>query len=112
MSKQHLTSLAGTAVQPAPQRIRIVSPGAWALDEAEINSVVKVLKQRMFYRHWGDEVVGFEGEFAKRVGASYAVALNSGTSALMCAFIALDLKAGDEVTSELEGLGRLTVTLT
>ena len=36
----------------------------------------------------------FENEFAKKVGAKYAVATNNGTSALLCAFQALKEKMG------------------
>jgi len=39
----------------------------------------------------------FEGLFAKKVGAKYAVAVNSGTSALHLSFATLGLKPGDEV---------------
>lgn len=39
----------------------------------------------------------FENLFAKKVGAKYAVAVNSGTSALHLAFATLGLEPGDEV---------------
>jgi len=39
----------------------------------------------------------FENLFAKKVGAKYAVAVNSGTSALHLAFATLGLEKGDEV---------------
>lgn len=97
MSGQELALHGGAMARPGTQRVRIVSPGAWAFDQAEIDRVLEVLKHRIFYRHWGSEVAGFEKEFAQRLGASYAIALNSGTSALSCAFVALGVKAGDEV---------------
>ncbi|MEK7658939.1 MAG: DegT/DnrJ/EryC1/StrS family aminotransferase [Patescibacteria group bacterium] len=39
----------------------------------------------------------FENEFAKYVGRKYAIAVNSGTSALHLALLALDIKEKDEV---------------
>ena len=39
----------------------------------------------------------FERDFARRVGAPYAVAMNSGTSALHSAFFAVGVRPGDEV---------------
>lgn len=45
----------------------------------------------------GKAVVDFEEKFAKYVGAKYAIALNSGTDALVIAMKALGIKEGDEV---------------
>jgi perosamine synthetase len=45
----------------------------------------------------GPKVRQFEEEFGKAVGATHAVAVNSGTAALHLALEAIDLKAGDEV---------------
>jgi len=45
----------------------------------------------------GPEVENFEKEFARFCGAKYVLAVNNGTSALMLALLALDLKKGDEV---------------
>lgn len=45
----------------------------------------------------GPEVAGFEREFADFVGTAYAVALNTGTSALHLALLALGIGPGDEV---------------
>ncbi len=45
----------------------------------------------------GPEVAAFEKEFAALVGASYAVAVSSGTAALHLALMALDISEGDEV---------------
>jgi len=45
----------------------------------------------------GDFLEKFENLFAKKVGAKYAVAVNSGTSALHLAFATLGLKPGNEV---------------
>ena len=45
----------------------------------------------------GSEVAAFEAEFAAYCGASYAVGVNSGTSALHLAFLAAGIGPGDEV---------------
>jgi dTDP-4-amino-4,6-dideoxygalactose transaminase len=45
----------------------------------------------------GEEVSEFEKEFAAYCGVKYCVALNSGTSALHLALLALGVKPGDEV---------------
>jgi dTDP-4-amino-4,6-dideoxygalactose transaminase len=45
----------------------------------------------------GEEVAEFEKEFAAYCEAAYCVALNSGTSALHVALLALGVKPGDEV---------------
>ncbi|PIY59308.1 aminotransferase DegT [Candidatus Wolfebacteria bacterium CG_4_10_14_0_8_um_filter_37_11] len=45
----------------------------------------------------GDFLEKFENLFAKKVGAKYAVAVNSGTSALHLALATLGIKSGDEV---------------
>lgn len=45
----------------------------------------------------GKFVTDFENKFAKYIGVKYAVAVNSGTSALHLALLALGLKPGDEV---------------
>jgi dTDP-4-amino-4,6-dideoxygalactose transaminase len=45
----------------------------------------------------GREVAGLEEEFAAYCGVKYAIAVNSGTSALHLALLAAGIKAGDEV---------------
>lgn len=45
----------------------------------------------------GPKVAQFEKDISKVVNAKYAVAVNSGTAALHCCTLAIDLKPGDEV---------------
>jgi dTDP-4-amino-4,6-dideoxygalactose transaminase len=45
----------------------------------------------------GKEVAAFEGEFAAYCGAAHAIAVNSGTSALHLALLAMGVGPGDEV---------------
>lgn len=46
---------------------------------------------------WGEEVLGFEREFAAFVGTQYAVGTNSGMAALKVALLALGIGPDDEV---------------
>jgi len=45
----------------------------------------------------GDEVEGFEREFAKHNGSEYAIGVGSGTDALLIVLMSLGVKGGDEV---------------
>ncbi len=45
----------------------------------------------------GPRVKAFEDKFSKFIGAQYGIATSSGTTALLTAYMALGLKAGDEV---------------
>jgi len=64
--------------------------------EPEIRAALaEVLESGQFVL--GEEVANFEREFAAYVGAAHAVALNSGTSALHLALLALKVQPGDEV---------------
>ncbi len=58
-------------------------------------AVLRVLESSQFIL--GEEVAGFEREFATYCGATEAVAVNSGTSALHLALLAAGVGAGDEV---------------
>jgi dTDP-4-amino-4,6-dideoxygalactose transaminase len=62
----------------------------------EIDAAIsRVLESSQFVL--GEEVAGFEREFAKYCGASDCVAVNSGTSALHLALLAAGVGPGDEV---------------
>lgn len=65
------------------------------IEKAEISAVVKVLRSGNLAQ--GPEVKAFEEEFAKAHNASYAVAVNSGTSALHLSLLAAGVGPGDEV---------------
>jgi len=67
--------------------------GRQSISEEDIQAVVDVL--RSDYLTQGPSVPKFEQAVADRVGANYAVAVNSGTSALHIACLALGLGAGD-----------------
>jgi dTDP-4-amino-4,6-dideoxygalactose transaminase len=64
--------------------------------KAEIDAAIAgVLESSQFVL--GDEVAGFEREFAAYCGTKECVALNSGTSALHLALLAAGIGSGDEV---------------
>jgi dTDP-4-amino-4,6-dideoxygalactose transaminase len=58
-------------------------------------AVAKILESSQFVL--GEEVAGFEREFAAYCGAAQGIAVNSGTSALHLAFLAAGIGPGDEV---------------
>jgi dTDP-4-amino-4,6-dideoxygalactose transaminase len=61
----------------------------------EVNEIAEVLKSGWVMQ--GPKVKEFEGRVADYVGARYAVAASSGTTALHLALLALDIQKGDEV---------------
>ena len=65
------------------------------IDDDDIKAVTDVLKSDWITQ--GRKVNEFEYEFARYVGAKYAVAVNSGTAALHSACFAAGIKEGDEV---------------
>ena len=67
--------------------------GRQEVTEADIEAVVSVLKSDFLTQ--GPMVPAFEAAVAKEVGAKYAVAVNSATSALHLACLALGLGEGD-----------------
>ncbi|MBU0574540.1 MAG: UDP-4-amino-4,6-dideoxy-N-acetyl-beta-L-altrosamine transaminase [Candidatus Margulisbacteria bacterium] len=65
------------------------------IDEEDISAVAEAL--RSSYLTQGPAVANFENEVAGYCGAKYAVAVNSGTSALHAACFAAGISSGDEV---------------
>lgn len=73
-------------------KIPIASP---IIGDEEIEEVVKVLKSGFIAQ--GPKVAEFEGKFADFVGAKYAVATSSGTTALHVTLLSCEIGEGDEV---------------
>lgn len=69
--------------------------GKQTIDDEDIEEVVKTLKSPLITQ--GPKIEEFEKDIAKYCGAKYAVAFNSGTSALHGAYFALGIGKGDEV---------------
>ncbi len=62
---------------------------------AEAQAVMDVIKGKIIAQ--GDKVEQFEAKFAEYIGTKYAVACNSGTSALHISYLCSNLKPGDSV---------------
>jgi dTDP-4-amino-4,6-dideoxygalactose transaminase len=64
--------------------------------QAELQAaLVRVMKSGHFIL--GEEVSAFEAEVARYIGVKHAIGVSSGTDAILCALMALDLQPGDEV---------------
>jgi UDP-4-amino-4,6-dideoxy-N-acetyl-beta-L-altrosamine transaminase len=71
--------------------------GKQNIDQDDIDAVVEALQFSLITQ--GPRVEEFEARVAEYCGVKYAVAFNSGTSALHAAMYAAGVKAGDEVIS-------------
>ncbi len=60
-------------------------------------SAIHVLDNEMLVG--GESVIKFEEDFAKYVGTDYAISSNSGSSALLLTFYAVNVKIGDKVVA-------------
>lgn len=69
--------------------------GRQDIDEADIESVVEVLRSDWLTQ--GPRIEEFENRLATTVGAEHAVAVNSATSALHIACLALGLRSGGQM---------------
>ena len=65
-------------------------------DEHDVQKVSSVIRKGMYWAT-GPEIREFEKKAAEYVGVKYALALNSGTSALHVVLAAHDIRKGDEV---------------
>lgn len=74
---------------------KIIPYGKQNITEEDLKVVVETLQSD--YLTQGPRIAEFEKNFAKYVGAKYAVAVSNGTAALHLAAMALDVKAGDKV---------------
>jgi len=79
-------------------------PGAYLIGEEEKTEILEVLQYGHLSRYgnaddpgYRRKVVTFEKEFSKECGVAHAVAVSSGTGAIMAALAALDIGPGDEV---------------
>lgn len=91
----------GTPVRKTPLRARHFGPLYY--DESEWTFLKEVWQTRSPFRFWNfenqlpDKVATLEREFAQKMGVKYALAVNSGTTALEAALAALQVGPGDEV---------------
>lgn len=75
--------------------------GPQFFDKQEERALLEVLEQGSPFRYWGPgrpvKVQRFEENFARYMGARFALGVTSGTAALDCAVAGLGLGPGDEV---------------
>lgn len=71
--------------------------GRQSIDESDIQAVVETL--RSDYLTTGPKVDEFEDRLCELTGAKYAIAVNSGTAALHCAYYACGLGSGDTMVT-------------
>ncbi len=74
---------------------RFIPYGRQTISEDDINAVITVLRSQ--YLTQGPTVPAFEEAVAKKVAAKYGIAVNSATSALHIACLALGLGPGDQL---------------
>ena len=77
-------------------------PGAMEISDAEKRAVCEVLEEKVLFRYHGrpdgkGRVEEFEERLAGHMGAKHALAVNSGTSALIAGLVAAGIGPGDEV---------------
>ncbi len=77
-------------------------PGASMINAEEEQAALRVVESRRLFRLYGlgqapSQVAALEAAFAREVGTSWALGVNSGTSALCTALAALGVGPGDEV---------------
>jgi dTDP-4-amino-4,6-dideoxygalactose transaminase len=75
--------------------------GSAEIDQCEIDAVSGVLKKKRLFRFLGNEqeseAAQVEAWYKQRLGCQYALAVNGGTAALICAMYGLNVGPGDEV---------------
>jgi 8-amino-3,8-dideoxy-alpha-D-manno-octulosonate transaminase len=77
-------------------------PGGMEIGEEEVAAVTRVLRSKNVFRYYGvddgpQEVAAFEQEFSAHLGAKHTLAVNAGSSALICGLIGAGVGRGDEV---------------
>jgi 8-amino-3,8-dideoxy-alpha-D-manno-octulosonate transaminase len=88
---------------PAKQRPNPpMYPGGMSVGQEEEEAVLEVLHSKRLFRHYGpgsssSKVAELEQAFAAHMGTRHAVAVTSGTAALICGLQGVGVGAGDEV---------------
>ena len=94
--KEKLAIEGGTPVFEEPIVYGVSGPSA--IGDEEINAVTELLRNQQLFRHREFSETGLmEKEAAEFIGTKYALMVNSGTSALICALIGVGIGPGDEV---------------
>lgn len=88
---------------PARERMEpYMAAGGQALDDAEEQAVLDVLRAKQLFRFFSKKegeshADQLEKEFAQSVGSAHALAVTSGTAALICGLQGIGIGPGDEV---------------
>jgi len=69
----------------------------YKIGASELNAVRRVLDRRRLFRYGGTETVSFERDWAALTGAKTAIAMTSGTAALITCLKAMGIGPGDSV---------------
>ena len=90
----------GTPAKTTPEPPML--PGAMEISEEEKRAVCDVLESKLVFRYYQHKdrkprVAEFEERIAEHLGVGHALAVNSGTSALISALVAAGIGPGDEV---------------
>ncbi|MDE0462680.1 MAG: aminotransferase class I/II-fold pyridoxal phosphate-dependent enzyme, partial [Caldilineaceae bacterium] len=77
-------------------------PGGMAIADEEEAQVLEVLRAKRLFRYYGpgeadSKATQLEQAFAEKKGSKYAVAVTSGTAALVCGLHGIGIGPGDEV---------------
>lgn len=104
MSTLNTSQLAVNGGTPAKQRPDPpMFPGGMVIAEEEEAAVLEVLRSKKLYRYRGmqgepsSKVLQLEEAFAAHKGTKHAIAVTSGTAALICALHGVGIGPGDEV---------------
>ena len=94
-AKEKLAIDGGTPVRKSALSTGPTGPQFY--DDVEKNELLEVLASRSPFRKPGGKVSQFEQAYAAHIGAKFAFAVTSGTTALYTAMAAMEVGPGDEV---------------
>jgi 8-amino-3,8-dideoxy-alpha-D-manno-octulosonate transaminase len=99
-SKNDLAINGGPKAKPTPNLPMF--PGGLEIGKEEKKEVLEVLDNKYLFRYYGpkespSKVKALEEQYVKLIGAKHGLALNSCTSALISALVAVGVGPGDEV---------------
>ena len=96
----NLTTYSGkrrASKKTSQKRTKMIPYSRQQITDSDIAAVVSALKDDILTG--GDKVGEFEEAIARYVGVKHVVAMNSATSALHVAYLALGVREGDEVVT-------------
>ena len=101
VSHEHLALHGGSPVRATP--LPPMFPGGMLIGDEEKQAVLAVLEDKNLFRFYGpspspSRVAAFEQQFARHMGARYALAVTSGTAALHTGLVALGIGGSVVVT--------------